>query len=176
MRIELTCAAPELDGRGARMIRKMAAASGCALRKAAVLDVYLINGLEGFTPSVAADVFLDPVAQRMYLDEPGAPRILPDWNILIEVTYRAGVANPEAHTAREAVSRALTREWEPSAIVQTARQYAFVSENEPSSCAQKIAVLLYNPLIERARIILRTVRQGFIDIAASYPHHVRVSQ
>ncbi|MCL1964007.1 MAG: ribosomal-processing cysteine protease Prp [Firmicutes bacterium] len=30
--------------------------------------------------------------------------------------------------------------------------------------------------LHRARIILRTVRQGFIDIAASYPHHVRVSQ
>jgi phosphoribosylformylglycinamidine synthase len=157
------------------MIKKMAGTPGCGLDRAAVLDVYLLSGLRGFTPALAAEVFLDPVAQRMFVDEPGAGSVLPDWNLLVEVTYRAGVANPEALTAREAVGGALGRELDEGEIVQTARQYAFVTRGDPASCGKKIASLLYNPLIERARVILPGEWERGERFPGVYPHKVAES-
>jgi phosphoribosylformylglycinamidine synthase len=157
------------------MAKKISRRDGCALREAAVLDVYILHGLEGFTEALAADVFLDPVAQRMYVDDPGAGRILPDWNLLVEVTYKAGVANPEALTAREAAGSALGRELAAREIVQTARQYAFVTRAEPASCAEKIASVLYNPLIESARIITRDGWKRGERFPQAYPHKVAES-
>jgi phosphoribosylformylglycinamidine synthase len=153
----------------------MAGTPGCALDRAAVLDVYILQGVRGFTSALAADVFLDPVAQRMHVDEPGAGRVLPGWNLLVEVTYRAGVANPEALTAREAAGRALGRELDGGEIVQTARQYAFVTRNNPASCGQKIASLLYNPLIERAQVILPDGWEKGERFPDVYPHRVAES-
>ncbi|MDR1315396.1 MAG: hypothetical protein LBK13_00870, partial [Spirochaetales bacterium] len=172
MRIELSCVSPALDGRGARMVKRLAGNPGCGAARAAVLDVYLLEGVRGFTPALAADVFLDPVAQRMYVDEPGVMGILPDWNLLIEVTCKAGVTNPEALSAREAVGLALGREPDAAGIVQTARQYAFVISGEPSACAREIASLLYNPLIERAQIIFPEGWRGGERFPGIYPHKV----
>jgi phosphoribosylformylglycinamidine synthase len=157
------------------MIKKMSHAPGCALSRAAVLDVYLFHDVRDFTPDLAADVFLDPVAQKMYIGETGVTHILPDWNLLVEVTYKAGVANPEALTAREAAGQALGRDLAADEIVQTARQYAFVTEAEPSACAEKIAALLYNPLIERARVILSDGWRKGERFPQVYPHKVAES-
>jgi phosphoribosylformylglycinamidine synthase len=175
MRIELSCARLALDGRGARIIKKMAGTPGCRVKQAAVLDVYILQGAGGFTTALAEDVFLDPVAQKIHIDRPGAADILPEWNLLVEVTYKAGVANPEALTAREAAGTALGTELAADVIVQTARQYAFVTAEDPSVCAEKIASLLYNPLIERAQVILPKGWEQGERFPAVYPHKVAES-
>jgi phosphoribosylformylglycinamidine synthase len=90
----------------------------------------------------------------------------------VEVTYKAGVTDPEALTAREAVGLALGRELDPEEIIQTARQYVFSIPGGSADCAEKAAASLYNPLIENAAVIRRSDWEAGERFPKVYPHHV----
>ena len=175
MRIEISCGKLSLDGRGARIARQIASSMGPVVESAAVLDVLIVDGIRGFGGDLAREIFLDPVAERIHVDESGAAEVLPDWNLLVEVSYRAGVMNPEAATAREVIFRALDREPDAGGLVQSARQYAFILRGDPGERAEKIAGALHNPLIERAQIITRSGWEKGRRFPAFYPHRVAES-
>ncbi|MBP7494715.1 MAG: hypothetical protein KA771_04405 [Spirochaetales bacterium] len=94
MRIELTSLSLELDSRGHRTLKTINHALGPVIQACSVMDVYLIDRVDGFLPDLAEEIFLDPIAQRMYVDTSAVKDILPDWDLLIEITYKPGVTNP----------------------------------------------------------------------------------
>ncbi len=172
MRVELACASLSLDGRGMRLLKRLTSSLGPGVEKCTILDVYIVDGVAGFGAAAASDVFLDPVAQRLFTDGPGAFSLLPDCNLLVEVTCKPGVANPEAQTAEEAISLALGRELSGGETVQTARQYAFVVAGDPERWGGRIAAALHNPLIEKAEAIsIEAWREGR-RFPAVYPNVV----
>jgi phosphoribosylformylglycinamidine synthase len=155
MRIEVGFLRPGLDSRG----RKLGAET---------LDVYLIEGVVGLTESLAAQVFADPVVQRADTDGNGpvnAPK--PDWNVLIEVSFKAGVTNPMALTAREALENALRTHLGPEAVVQTATQWLFLLDDV--AAAAGLAASLHNPLIQQAVVLTRTEWDAGKRLPALYP-------
>jgi phosphoribosylformylglycinamidine synthase len=172
MRIELGCIKANLDGRGARTGKKTAALLGTGVDGAAVLDVYILDRVGGFTAGLGREIFHDPVAQNIYIDAPGTAEVLPDWTFAVEVTYKAGVTNPEALTAREAVELALGRSLGPDEVLQTARQYVFAIPKGFSEVAEKTAASLYNPLIESAAIIRREDWAAGVRFPRVYPGRV----
>jgi len=142
------------------------------------MDVYLIDRVDGFLPDLAEEIFLDPIAQRMYVDTSAVKDILPDWDLLIEITYKPGVTNPEALTAREAIELALDRSLLDTAVVQTARQYAFRflrrGVDRPNSLLppRQIASLLHNSLIETASWMTPLEWSRGRRFSSLYPHSI----
>ncbi|MEI8094779.1 MAG: AIR synthase-related protein [Spirochaetales bacterium] len=146
MRIEVAYLRPGLDSRG----RKLGAET---------LDVYLTENVFGLTSELASLVFADPVVQRAVTDGSG-PLVAPkaDWNLLIEVSFKAGVTNPMALTAREALANALRlpgNHLPESAVVQTATQWLFSRDDLSLGANQALAASLHNPLIQQAVVLTR---------------------
>jgi len=118
-----------------------------------LLEVYLWEGLPEVSEQTAAEIFADPVAQFAVADGSGPERSpLPDWTWLVEVSYKAGVTNPVAITAREALETALGRPVHET--VQTAALRLFSSPAKPESIEPVVAAL-HNPLIQQAVVITR---------------------
>lgn len=143
MRVEVCYRRPGLDSRGARW-------------GAETLDVYLWDGLPAVSEDLAASVFADPVVQRAVFDGSGpdqSPR--PHWTWLIEVSYKAGVTNPMALTAREALETALGVHTDALTVtVQTATLWLFDSHPDEAFIRSTVAGL-HNPLIQQAVVITR---------------------
>ena len=116
MRVEVCYRRPGLDSRGTRW-------------GAETLDVYLWDGLPPVSEALAAAVFADPVVQIAVCDGLGPDRSpKPDWTWLVEVSYKAGVTNPMAITAREALETALGHRLDSeTSTVQTATVWLFSS-------------------------------------------------
>jgi len=106
--------------------------------------------------SQAAAVFADPVVQWAVTDGSGPERSpKPDWTWLVEVSFKAGVTNPVAITAREALETALGDHFDPEATtVQSATLWLFSSVPEPTAIAAAVASL-HNPLIQQAVVLTR---------------------
>ena len=133
---------------------------GVPLDGLAVVDVYLLHGiaLSGFELGAGdiEEIFADNVAQRVYVDVPAVQDgLLPDWDGLIEIAYKAGVTDPIALTAREAVKHALGSELPETVRIQTARQYVFRTAGSPGGDVRLLAKHLYNPLIQEAHTVSR---------------------
>jgi len=156
MRVEVCFKKPGLDSRGARW-------------GAETLDVYLWEGLPALSESLVAAVFADPVVQIAVLDGTGPNRSpLPEWTWLVEVSYKAGVTNPMALTAREALETALGGHLDPEAAVQTATLWLFSTSPDPLQM-KSITAGLHNPLIQQAVTITRDEWKAGKRLPSLYP-------
>lgn len=156
MRVEVCFRKAGLDSRGVRL-------------GAETLDVYLWDGLPALSESLVSSVFADPVVQIAVVDGTGpdkSPRA--DWTWLVEVSYKAGVTNPMALTAREALETALGGHLDPEAVVQTATQWLFSSPPD-SETVSTIKAGLHNPLIQQAVVITRAEWKAGKRLPTLYP-------
>ena len=121
MRTEVFYKNSEIDGRAKRLLSLIRATVSSAVENLAMVDVYLTSGIQELSPELATELFSDPVAQEVRTDEAAADSLLlPDWNYLIEVTYRPGVTNPVAITARNTIETALALKSGKDSVIQTA--------------------------------------------------------
>jgi len=143
MRVEVCFKRLGLDSRGARW-------------GAETLDVYLWDGVPALSEIQVAAIFADPVVQLALVDSTGPERSpKPDWTWLVEVSYKAGVTNPMALTAREALETTLNVSLHAEKVtVQTATLWLFSSPAD-SQTIQKVTAALHNPLIQQVVVIKR---------------------
>ncbi len=159
MRVEICYARPQLDGRGAKLLKNIQASGQIPTLKAVeTLDVILLDQTCGLTEAALVGVFADPVVQQGRCDGTG-PSVspLPAWTLAIEVSFKAGVTDPVAITAREALGFRLQKPWLEEAVVQTAVLYLFdlSTEATPDEIAQ-LTARLHNPLIQQAIVLKRS--------------------
>jgi phosphoribosylformylglycinamidine synthase len=175
MRIEVYYAKENTDGRAYRLVRSLDAYLDIKIQQLTLVDVYLLENLS-LTPEEAGEIFTDPVAQRMVMDGfTGDGDLLPDWNFLVEVTYKPGVTDTVALTAREAIKAILPNRLDDKSIVQTACQYLFEASPLSSSEKDRLMISLYNPLIQNAILIEREQWNKGKRPPGLYPHQVKPS-
>ncbi len=154
MRTEVFYKNSEIDGRAKRLLSLIRATVSSAVENLAMVDVYLTSGIQELSPELAAELFSDPVAQEVRTDEAAADSsLLPDWNYLIEVTYRPGVTNPVAITARNTIETALALKSGKDSVIQTAVQYLVKSPELDEKILNKLKKVFYNPLIQQIEFI-----------------------
>ncbi|MBL8968123.1 MAG: hypothetical protein JNG85_14045, partial [Spirochaetaceae bacterium] len=128
MRIETYFARPELDGRSQGVAARLERALPSPLQLR-IVDVVLTD-----LPApreVAAELFTDPVVQRLAAGPAPLEPELSRWDWLVEIAFRPGVTDTLALTAREALEIALGDEATKGRAVQTARLYALTLPGSP---------------------------------------------
>jgi phosphoribosylformylglycinamidine synthase II len=166
MRIEISYRPEIRDGRAKRILSGIEDAVGTSIAAARVIDVYLINRDDpGFAGEIA-DLFSDPASQDVsaagesLLSSAWAQGAIADWDFAVEISYKAGVTDPVAITARQAIELELGDELgDADLAVQTASMLVVSlgegSKKNDSSKAEAVAMALYNPLIQQSRVITR---------------------
>mgnify|MGYP003469337807 FL=1 len=108
MRTEVYYRSLDIDGRSKKILAALRQSINNNITNVAMADVYLTKDIKGLTPETAEFLFSDSVAQRALIDKALADSdFIPDWKYIIEVTYRPGVTNPMAITARKSIEAAL---------------------------------------------------------------------
>ena len=153
MRTEIIFKDPGLDGRAHRLAESLRSSVSASIESVSIADVY-ITDFPGFGKPEAEGIFSDPVAQEILVDEAAAELDLNSgWSYLIEISYKTGVTNPTAITARSAIENASGRKVPRETIVQTARQLIIKSGKLSAEQLGELKKHLYNPLIEQAVLI-----------------------
>lgn len=141
------------DARGERILRELRDHLGICLQGVRTLDVYTLvadlsaDEVEG----VAGGPFSDPVIQNYAVNRPLAQ----EFDMLIEVGFRAGVTDNTGRTAKEAVQYLTGRTFKDGEGVYTSTQYLFQGLTD-KQLAQSIARdFLANGLIQRWDIFSR---------------------
>ncbi len=167
MRIQVVSQPDIGDGRAAALLMSLQL-RGHEISTLSVANIYLVHGVPELSPDRAHALFCDPVAQRAQVDSDTAPagNVSDAWSHLVEITYRPGVANPEATSIREALAAEFGGLPE-KALVQTARQY-FVNLATPEQ-VDAVAGELHNGLIEQASVIARAEWESGARPPARYP-------
>jgi phosphoribosylformylglycinamidine synthase II len=164
------------DGRARRILPLLQRAVSPAITDIAIVDVYLLSGVPGLTPAIAADVFQDAVAQEILADEYAAEKTFGgSWEHLVEVTAKPGVTDPVALTAREALQACLPAGVPRDAVIQTAVQYLVTLDSSHSVDSDLLARFFYNPLIQSAACMRRQEWIQGMRPARLYPHTVPAS-
>ena len=172
MRTEVSYKNSEIDGRAKRLLSLIRSTVTDAVENLAMVDVYLTEGIAELTPEISKELFSDPVAQIAAIDTAAADSsLLPDWNYLIEVTYKPGVTNPVAITARNTIEETLSLKTGKDAVIQTAVQYLIKSPELDSKTLKKLEKVFYNPLIQQSRFIERK-EWGIKTLPPLYPYKV----
>ena len=172
MRTEVFYKNSEIDGRAKRLLSLIRSTVTDAVENLAMVDVYLTEGIAKLTPDLTKELFSDPVAQEAAIDSPAADSsLLPDWKYLIEVTYRPGVTNPVAITARNTIEETLSLKTGKDAVIQTAVQYLIKSPELDDKTIKKLEKVFYNPLIQQSRFIERS-KWGEKTLPPLYPYKV----
>ncbi len=174
MRYEIYYKDHRLDGRALRIRRAVKSSMGTDIADLAVIDVYIVEPGNLLAFTAATELFSDPVAQACAGEPAAGLTGLENWTHAIEIGYRAGVTDPVAITAKEAI-KVLGSSGVETAIVQTARLYLFELNSYKKENVDELAGFLHNPLIERAVVIAREAwdrGERFPDI---YPHTVAAS-
>jgi len=154
MRIELRYKAQFTDGRAVKLLKSAQAFLSLPLKAMSIIDAFIISGLEKLKASDLAEIFWDPVAQDMYINSPACQENLgPNWNYLIEISYKPGVTDPVALTARDALKNWLEHPIPAEAQIQTAVQYLIQSQELSAADLNRLAYFLYNPLIQNGHVI-----------------------
>ena len=153
MRTEIYYKSISIDGRIRHLEKRLESSSLKPVSAMAVADVYII-GSEDLPVTLPGEIFSDPVSQRALTGKSAIDEgLLPGWTFAVEVSFRPGVTNPTAMTARSALKAAVDL---PGDIpVQTARQYIFQAADYTVEERTKLAGVLHNPLIETAIILTR---------------------
>ena len=153
MRVEVWYRDEIGDGRAARLLASLRAGPLPGLGAVRIRDVYLVAGVPGLQPRELQELVCDRVAQQAAVvpaREPGAGAE-PDWDLLLEVAVKPGVADPVAGTLRTALRTVLELAVPESALVQTARQYRFTMGSGTLDHAALGG--LYNPLIQSGLLL-----------------------
>ena len=174
MRYEVFYKHHQLDGRAHRVLQTIRRGLRVDVPDLAVVDTYLVDREDLLTRNLAAELLSDPVAQ-ICTAAPAADSIdVPDWSYIIEVTYKAGVTDPVALTARKAIESAMGT-GAGLFTIQTARQYVFCFENISEMDVSDIRGLLHNPLIQNAEVLSREQWNQGARLPDLYPHTIASS-
>jgi phosphoribosylformylglycinamidine synthase II len=196
MRLEKSFKPQVPDGRAHHLLQKLVA-QGLPVSSCRVIDVFLIRGIPELPPDLGTELLCDSVAEFLTVNNPIAlkstidwvgagitpestvpaspgktPEANHSWDLALEISYKPGVTDPVALTARQALELQFGN-LPDDALVQQARQYLIwfhpsseTSPEKPHSLeqlSQAVARELYNPLIQSCRILtpdqLKT--QGF---------------
>ena len=158
------------DGRRTRVLHTLAVGTDIAVKNLAIIDIYLVDGVNALNTTLANQLFCDPVAQQCVTSPALEEDILTDWTHLVEIRYRAGVTDPVAYTAREAIEEAIGKTLPGSALIQTARQFAFELVDAAGQNIAQTAAALHNPLIQEASILSRKDWEQGERLPEIYPH------
>ncbi len=183
MRIEVVYKEPGLDGRAGRAAAGLAHVDRGAVGAVHLIDVYLLDHLPQVDGKLAAELFSDPVAQDVFVDDEGALlRRFPQASLLVEISSRAGVTDPVALTARKAIETALGHALDADAVVQSARLFvvelresADLSFRPTPELSQHLAGALHNPLIQQAIVVTRREWRAGSRLPVVYPHRISES-
>ena len=143
---------PGLDGRAHKLAGSLRTSVSASIESISIADIY-ITDYTGIDEKTAEGIFSDPVAQNVSFSRPAAEIMPAGWQYLVEISYKTGVTNPTAITARTAIEAAVGEKLKRETVVQTAQQLIIscppMSDDEMKSLKKH----LYNPLIEQAVII-----------------------
>lgn len=174
MRIEVFYRDTNIDGRAQKWLKALNAIVSSKIKAVALADVYLTNS-NSLTKAQAVTLFSDKVAQRVKIDEPACDQLLPEWNYLIEITYKPGVTNPVAITAKKAIESELEKPMQDGEVVQTATQYIIQSQPLTKEEENKLLSQLYNNLIQKATLLSKSDWQIGSRMESLYPYAVAKS-
>ncbi len=149
-RIEVVFKPDVSDTRGKRIRDRIARDLGIELDTVRVADVYTLDlGMSADeVERVRRELFTDPLTQD---SSPGVCAELPfDW--AVEVGFLPGVTDNQGRTSREAVGDLLAKEIPDGESVYTSRLFLIKKGDLDENAIETVARLLYNPLIEHARI------------------------
>jgi len=171
MRIEVFYRRNDIDGRALRLNRRAASLVSNPVT-CGIVDVYLLSGIPGAEPELCREIFSDRVAQRTAETYAGDSDLLENWDFAAEITYRAGVTDPVAITAREAMELAFDSPLPGEAVVQTARQYLFSFSRPEKEVPASFLKSLFNPLIQQAVVISRKEWNEGKRFPEIYPYEI----
>ncbi|MBN2650922.1 MAG: hypothetical protein JXR63_00965 [Spirochaetales bacterium] len=153
MRIEVFYKNHNIDGRSKRLLSSLKTLVSPKVEDAAIADVYLTD-FKDLTDKAAISIFSDNVAQRTLINDfVAGTNFLEDWNFAFEITYKPGVTDPVALTARKAIELETGKKLDRETRVQTAR--LFLIKTKILSPAELTALnkFLHNELIQVSTII-----------------------
>lgn len=175
MRIEVFSKDGDQDGRALKLQKELKKWVSPLIEAAAVSEVYLTD-FTGLTEKQAQSAFSDRVAQQIVIDSSAAEcQFFPGWSYAVEVTYKAGVTNPVALTARKAIETVTGALLPRETVVQTAVCYWIRSGTLNEAQQHKLSRYLHNDLIERATILSAEDYAKGVRLPNLYPHKVAAS-
>ncbi|MBN2442385.1 MAG: hypothetical protein JXJ04_13610 [Spirochaetales bacterium] len=180
MRVEVFYKPQYSDGRALRLVnflkKHLFNPESVDAVKLRIIDVFLIRGLDKLTENNMKEVFSDSVAQDILVDHcAGGTDLLADWNIMVEITYKPGVTDPIALTARDALKNYCNHSIGPDVIVQAAQKYLFTLPSLSGEEEEKLLLALHNPLIQSGILIERDQWDQGQKMPGLYPHAVQPS-
>ncbi|HNU90486.1 MAG TPA: AIR synthase-related protein [Spirochaetota bacterium] len=117
-----------------------------------ITDNYLVNAdLSGEELESVARMLANPVTRAFTVNRPFAPE---RFRYAIEVGFLPGVTDNLAHTARESMEDLLKRRLDPKTSVFSSTGY-FIDGGLSRVDAERIGMELYNPLIQRLKVLDR---------------------
>ena len=174
MRIEVFYKNASDDGRALKLCKELKKWVSPRIEEAAVSDIYLTD-FEGLSAKQAESAFSDRVAQKIAADASADSGFFPGWTYAVEVTYKAGVANPVALTARKAIETVTGTVLPRETVVQTAVCYRIRSAGLSEAELSKLTRYLHNGLIERATVLSAADYAAGKRFPQLYPHTVAAS-
>ncbi len=177
MRVEIFNRPDFHDGRAEKLIRSLKDFYGIEVAYLRIIEIYLISITENFVLShrELKEIFADSVVQQIRIDSFSPSHDFRNkWDFLIEISYKEGVTDPVAITAREAIKLFFDKHSGKDTLsashdisVKYFTQYLFKTPNpnlhrgtpdtQTSSyldaTGKKILKHLYNPLIQEATLI-----------------------
>lgn len=174
MRIEVFYKNASDDGRALKLCKELKRWVSPRIEEAAVSDIYLTD-FEGLSVKQAESAFSDRVAQKIAADASADSGFFPGWTYAVEVTYKAGVANPVALTARKAIETVTGTVLPRETVVQTAVCYRIRSAELSEAELSKLTRYLHNGLIERATVLSAADYAAGKRFPQLYPHTVAAS-
>ncbi len=179
MRLEVYYQAAFPDGRAKRLLASLRRSISPSIRSLSMVDVFVVEGASGFTPGLAREVFCDPIAQDLLIDETAAGSVFAGtWDFLVEVTAKPGVTDPVALTARDALRGSIPGGLAAGAMIQTGVQYlvgASDVQHASGIAPDELARFFHNPLIQTGSCISREQWESGARPPARYPHTVAAS-
>ncbi|MBI9102373.1 MAG: hypothetical protein JEY99_08170 [Spirochaetales bacterium] len=155
MRTEIHYKTISIDGRIRHLKKRLESSSLPDVTSMAMADVYII-GRDDLPAELPGEIFSDPVAQKALTGKSAIGEgYLPDWTYAVEVSFKPGVTNPTAMTAKSALKAVLGKDFQKETPVQTARQYIFQVPDYSREDKERLAKVLFNPLIETAVILTK---------------------
>jgi phosphoribosylformylglycinamidine synthase subunit PurSL len=175
LRLEVAFREGFADGRARRLLPEMRRALSPSIRAVGIVDVYIVHDAPLLRLEDARAVVSDNVSQEARAGGSGGADP-PQWDCLVEVTVRPGVADPVAATALRALRALLPSQVPAEARVQTATQYR-ISVDDPRDGLHPAALVSFfsNPLIQSAFCMTRAQWQAGSRPPVSYPHVVSAS-
>ena len=139
------------DPRGAA-IKKRFNSLGLQIESVIMTDNYLVNTeLNEEEIKNLAEMLIQPVTQNYCLNSPYTPE---NFDFSIEIGYLPGVTDNIAHTVRESIEDLLKRKIDHEKSVFYTTSYFFKSSADKST-REAIGKELYNPLIQRIKILTK---------------------